>query len=161
MDLDLGPINILICWQSILLALCVATATHGVKTVIDLRIEGGKIARQEMLVVNRLVLPATPIILGSLAAMFIPILPDALTQYITEHHIEHGKRLITLAAYGSCVGQFADYVWHRFSGIKDDLQKRQAANEAAKPADPAAPPPADPPAPPPAAPPAAPPAPGA
>jgi hypothetical protein len=141
MDLDLGPLNVLICWQSLLLSFCVATLTHGAKTALDFSIEGGKEQRKKKIFVNRVVLPATPIILGSLVAMFVPLHPEALLKYIADHGITGGKQYAILAAYGSCLGQFADYVWHRFSGITADVKDRMATNaEAAAKTPPTAPP---------------------
>lgn len=148
MDLDLGPLNVLICWQSLLLCLCVATATHGVKTLIDYCINGGKEARRRKIFINRIVLPATPIIIGSLVAVLVPLHPEALLTYITEHALVGSKKIAIMIAYGSCLGQFSDYVWHRFSGIKDDVTKKDAvakdetaarAEDATKPPEPPAP----------------------
>jgi len=148
MDIDLGPLNVLICWQTILLSLTVATATHGVKRVIDHTIEGGKVARQQKIFVNRIVLPGTPILLGALLAIFVPMHPEALLTYIADHQLTGFKYYAIMAAYGSCLGQFSDYIWHRFSGIMDDVKKRRGSKKAA--ADDQAPvePPSEPPAPP-------------
>lgn len=153
MDLDLGPLSVLICWQSLLLALCVATGTHGVKSAIDYAIEGGKEARRQKIFVNRIVLPATPIVLGAAVAVLVPLHPEALLQYITDHGLGGGKKLAIMIAYGSCLGQFSDYVWHRFSGITDDVKKKSAVKaevakaetearveDASKPTEPPAPP---------------------
>jgi hypothetical protein len=125
MDLDLGPLGVLICWQSLLLSFCVATATHGVKTVLDFNIKGGKEERRKKVFINRIVLPATPIVLGSLVAVFVPLHPEALLTYFTDHAIVGGKQIAILIAYGSCLGQFSDYVWHRFSGLTADVKKKQ------------------------------------
>lgn len=131
MDLpDLGPLSVLICWQSLLLSFVVATITHGVKSALDYSIEGGKEERKKMLFANRIVLPATPIAIGAIIAVFVPLHPDTLLQYIAEHKVIGGNRIGILMAYGSCLGQFSDYVWHRFSGITSDVKKKGEVAEA-------------------------------
>lgn len=151
MDIELGPLSILIGWQSFLLSLVIATATHGVKRVIDFFIEGGKAARRQKIFINRIALPATPIVIGSLVAIFVPIHPEALLEYITSHNLTGSKYYIIMAAYGSCLGQFSDYVWHRFSGVLDDVKMRNEQKKLDhKAAQPAPQPPAEPPAAPPA-----------
>lgn len=130
LGLDLGPLSILYCWQSCLLAVGVSSVTHGVKRILDVLV-GGKEARQKKLIVNRIVLPATPILLGALGAMVVPIHPDALTAYITARGLSTFESLLCLAAYGGAVGQFADYFWHRISGITGDVAAKKAAKKAA------------------------------
>lgn len=130
MDLDLGPLGVLICWQSLLLAFLVATLTHGVKSALDYNIKGGKEERQKKIFINRIVLPATPIILGSIVAVVVPLHPEALLQYITDHGIAGGKKWAIMVAYGACLGQFSDYVWHRYSGLTGDVKKKKLKAEA-------------------------------
>ncbi len=121
---DLGPISVLYCWQSLLLAFGVSATTNYVKQAIDWKL-GGKDARANKIFVNRVILPALPLILGALGGLFVPIHPDALTLYLTEHAVTGTKYYIALAAYGGAVGQFSDYVWHRYSGLKDDLKEKK------------------------------------
>lgn len=124
MELDLGPLNVLVCWQTFILALGVAIATQGVKRALDYSV-GGKEERQKRMFINRLVLPGTPITLGAVAAVLVPLHPEALTQYIAANGFTGMKQYSILAVFGMCVGQFSDYVWHRFSGITDDVTKRR------------------------------------
>jgi hypothetical protein len=145
-DVDLGPLAILYCWQGCVLALAVITGTHGVKAVIDYKL-GGKEERQKRLFFNSLVLPATPILLGALLAVVIPLWPEMLIEYLKTHAIEGWKAKAAYAGYGAAVGQFADYVWCRYSSVLDGVR---AKKEAQLPGDPPA---ALPPAAPPAAPP--------
>lgn len=120
----LGPLSVLYSWQSLLLALGVASLTHVVKGAIDLKL-GGKEERAKRMWANRVVLPLTPIILGAVGGAVVPLHPEALTEYLTSHSIVGFKQYVALAAYGGAVGQFSDYVWHRFSGISDDMAKRR------------------------------------
>ena len=130
LGLDLGPLSILYCWQSCLLAVGVSSATHGVKRVMDVLL-GGKEVRQKRLIFNRIALPATPIVLGALGAVIVPIHPEALTTYISARSMTTFESILTLAAYGGAVGQFADYFWHRISGITGDVAAKKAAKKAA------------------------------
>lgn len=120
----LGPLAVLYSWQSLLLAFGVASITHVVKGVLDLKL-GGKEERAKKMWANRVFLPLTPIVLGALGGALVPLHPEALTEYLTAHSITGLKHYVALAAYGGAVGQFSDYVWHRFSGITDDVKKKR------------------------------------
>jgi hypothetical protein len=126
METDLGPLAVLYCWQSAILAIGITTGTHGVKALIDFKL-GGKAARRTSLFFNSLVLPATPIVLGAFGAMLIPIWPEALTEYLKAQSIQGWHAKLALACYGGAVGQFADYVWHRYSSVLDGVKARSAA----------------------------------
>ena len=62
-------------------------------------------------VLDRAVLPLVPLLSGSLIAAFIPIRPEALVQYVTQH--SGGSRL-AYAMWGAAIGQFSDYLYQRF-----------------------------------------------
>lgn len=145
-DIDLGPLSVLYCWQGAILALLIVTGTHGVKAVIDYRL-GGKDERKKMLFVQSLILPATPIVLGALLAMILPLWPDLLVEYLKTHAILGWKAKLVYAGYGAAVGQFSDYAWGRYSSIVDGVKAKKAAS-AELPADTTPTPPAVPAAPP-------------
>lgn len=130
MEIDLGPLNVLICWQTILLALGVATSTHGVKRVIDYSV-GGAEARKKRVFINNVILPGVPIFIGCVYGILVPLHPDALTEYITAHSLSGVKEYLIYGVFGMCVGQFSDYVWHRYSGLAA-ISKRKKAEEPAK-----------------------------
>ena len=140
MDDVLGPLAILYCWQSCVLAFLVTTGTHGVKLLIDYNL-GGKEERKKQMFFNSLVLPATPILLGGLLGAFIPLWPEALTEYLKVHSVVGWHSKLAMAAYGAAVGQFADYAWQRYSSIVNGVK---AKNDAAALVAPAVAPPADP-----------------
>jgi len=129
--MDLGPLEVLYCWQSCLLAVGVASSTHGVKALLDVLV-GGKAARKKRIVINRLVLPATPIVLGAVGAVVVPLHPEALIAYASLHGLVGVKLMLVNAGYGAAVGQFADYMWHRISGIQADVTQKKAETAAHK-----------------------------
>ena len=132
---SLGPLDVLYCWQSVLLAVGVSALTHVVKGGIDVGL-GGKAERRRAMWANRVVLPLTPIVLGALGAVLVPLLPPVLVQYLTDQRIHGAQYWMSLAAYGGAVGQFSDYVWHRFSGVFDNVKTKNenaAASDAADP----------------------------
>lgn len=135
MDDILGPLAVLYSWQSLLLAFGVAAITNVLKNAIDLKL-GGRAVRQRKLFAHRVVMPLMPIVLGALGGALVPMHPEALTDYLTAHNVVGFRFYISLAAYGGAVGQFSDYVWHRYSGIRDDLTKKKSDAAASNAADP-------------------------
>jgi hypothetical protein len=135
MDEILGPLAVLYCWQSMLLAFGVAAITNVLKNALDLRL-GGREARTRKLFAHRVIMPLMPIVLGAGGAALIPIHPEALTDYLTAHNVVGVRFYLSLAAYGGAVGQFSDYVWHRYSGIRDDVKKKKEVTDASTAADP-------------------------
>jgi hypothetical protein len=127
-DLDFGPLSVLYCWQSVLLAIGVSALSHGFKALLDVAV-GGQERRRRHLILHRLVLPATPIILGAVGAVVVPLHPEALIAYVQLHALTGVQAALVHAGYGAAVGQFADYVWHRFSGVRSDMQQKQRRRE--------------------------------
>lgn len=125
---DLGPLSVFLCWQSIVLALSIAILTNGAKRVIDWK-SGGSAERKKKPFINRVLLPGIPIAIGVLVGCLVPLHPEALTQYLTDHAYVGFKKYAILASYGLVIGQFSDYVWHRYSGLKNDVAKRGKSNE--------------------------------
>lgn len=115
----MNPLDILYAWQSALLAIVIVGLTQGVKAGIEAYLliknkgtgKTGKELRGEIAVIDRAVLPLVPLLSGSLIAAFIPIRPEALVQYVTQH--SGGSRL-AYAMWGAAIGQFSDYLYQRF-----------------------------------------------
>jgi hypothetical protein len=82
--MDLGPIEILYNWQSVLLAVGVSAAVQGVKRALDIAL-GGKDKRKAVRLVTQVLLPLLPLLLGSLGAILVPLHPEKLTEYVTSH----------------------------------------------------------------------------
>jgi hypothetical protein len=128
----MNPLELLYSWQALLIAIAATGITQLVKTVIDIAwgrkdVESpstvkdakraGEILRKRNLIINRLVLPMTPIWTGALMAALIPIRPEAIITYITEQNIEGAGRLLVFAAWGAACGQFADYGFNKVKAV--------------------------------------------
>lgn len=131
----MGPIDILYCWEALLCAATCTGMTQLVKTIIDVAtgnaaeaatptvkdmVKVGKALRQRNIIVNRFVLPMTPIAVGALYALLVPARPAAILEYVAEHNIGWTAYLV-YAAWGASCGQFADYIWTK---VKDLVQAR-------------------------------------
>lgn len=106
---DLGPLSMFLSWQTLVLAMIIATVTSGAKTLIDV-IMGGSDKRKKNKVLTELVLPAIPALLGVLFGALLPLHPDPLIAYVREH--EHSMYLVG-ASYGFVVSLFSDWLYQR------------------------------------------------
>lgn len=128
----MNPLELLYSWQALLIAIAATGITQLVKTVIDIAwgrkdVESlstvkdakraGEALRKRNLIINRLVLPMTPIWTGALMAVLVPIRPEAIITYITEQNIEGAGRLLVFAAWGAACGQFADYGFNKVKSV--------------------------------------------
>lgn len=120
---DLGPLSMLLSWQTLLLAMIIATLTSGVKTVVDV-ICGGTERRKSKAVVSEIVLPAVPAVLGVVLGAYLPLHPDMLIKYATEH--EQSIRLIG-ASYGFVVSIFSDWLYQRVRRRLNAMSASQGA----------------------------------
>jgi len=82
----------------------------------------GSALRRDTLIINRLVLPATPVLVGFLFAAFVPLRPDNLTHYVESHNIVSWQAFCIYGCWGGACGQFADYF---VSKVKDFLGTRR------------------------------------
>lgn len=108
--MDLGPLNFVLTWQTVLLAAIVSACTSGVKAGIDYAV-GGTSVRKANRLITELVLPAVNIVLGVLAGALIPLYPDELVAYSQAHAV---NLHVVGAAYGFFVGLFSDWLYQRF-----------------------------------------------
>lgn len=86
--------------------------------------------RKRSVIVNRLVLPMTPILVGALFAVLVPARPDVINTYVEAHAVGWTKYLI-FAAWGAACGQFADYLWSKVKSTFDTMRSAQPAQAAA------------------------------
>jgi hypothetical protein len=147
--------DVIYAWQSLVLAVVIVGLTQGLKTTIEnvllLRNKGttktGVELRAEIAMIDKAILPLFPLILGSVLAVIVPMRPEALTTYVTDH--AHGSKM-AYAMWGAVIGQFADYLYQRAKRLIPGGDPGRPTPT--PPADPATPePPATPDPPPPAA----------
>ncbi len=151
----MGPLDSIICWQALLVALTASGFAQLTKTVIDITwgmrhetptptladaMKLGGALRAESLIINRLILPAAPIFGGFLFALLIPLHPENLSHYVESHEIVGWQARLIFGAWGAVCGQFADYA---VSKVKDFLGTQRTIRATSAP-----PPAADPPGPP-------------
>lgn len=115
----MNPLDILYAWQSALLAVVIVGLTQAVKAGIEAYLliknagtpKTGKELRGEVAVIDRAVLPLVPLVSGALMGAFVPVRPEVLVQYVTEHG---GGSRLAYAMWGAAIGQFSDYLYQRF-----------------------------------------------
>ena len=112
MNIDLSVMEILYCWQSIVLSAGVHVATRSMKNVL-LLLAGANEVRQAW--AKHVALPVVPLFLGMLAAVVFPLHPAQLIKYVEQDHVK--SPWLVYAAYGGAIGTFADYIHHRISGV--------------------------------------------
>jgi hypothetical protein len=125
----MGPIEILYCWQALLIAVAATGITQLVKTILDVTWGArhptstpsmsdakklGEELRKRSIIVNRFILPMTPILVGALLAIVIPAQPDVLIQYVRDNgHENSWKVYMIYALWGGACGQFSSYGFDR------------------------------------------------
>ena len=115
----MNPLDILYAWQSALLAVVIVGLTQAVKAGIEAYLvlknagtpKTGKELRGEVAVIDRAVLPLVPLVSGAIMGAFVPMRPEVLVQYVTEHG---GGSRLAYAMWGAAIGQFSDYLYQRF-----------------------------------------------
>lgn len=132
-----NPIEILWCWQALIVSLVAAGMTQFVKTAVDIfwgkvapnptttlkdMAEVGKIRRKANIALNRLIFPSLPVFFGALLAMFV-LRGDIVAEYVVKTHSRWDDFTI-FAAWGGSVGMFADYGVSKVKDILDDLVKK-------------------------------------
>ena len=118
--MELGPVEILYNWQSVLLAVAVSALVQGVKRSLDIAI-GGTTKRKSLRWVTEVLLPLLPLFIGSVGAIIVPLRPDQLTAYVTEH--TSVKPWVAFGAWGAAVGQFSDYLYQRVRSVMVSFAK--------------------------------------
>lgn len=111
------PLDILYSWQSLFLAVVIATMTQSFKRLVEGLIErysgGDGVAKRKASLANTTLLPLFPLVLGGLIGRFFPIRPEYLVQYVNENHTS----MAIYAMWGASVGQFSDYLYQRAKGF--------------------------------------------
>lgn len=117
--LDLArPLEILYCWQALLVALTAAGLVRFFKAIDDIAPTKW---RQTYPWMGTLVFPVLTILIAAGLAMIIPLRPDILNDYVDNKIPEEswGLRLTAYGMWGGACGQFASYVYDRVIAIFD------------------------------------------
>lgn len=147
----MNPMDVIYAWQSLVLAVVIVGLTQGLKTTIEavliMRNKGtkktGKELRGDIILIDKAILPLFPLITGAVLAVLVPLRPEALATYVTDH--AHGSKW-AYAMWGAVIGQFADYLYQRAKRLIPG-ENPSARSVSTPPTDPVTPdPPPDPPA---------------
>jgi hypothetical protein len=123
---DLGPLNVFICWQTILFSIGISLISGGIKSTIDYfigksylkeeldgnetEVSVGKEIRKSSRFLTRVLMPSVPLLIGAILALFVPLIPDLLVAYIKT--VKNGW--LVLMFYGATCGVVADYVYNHY-----------------------------------------------
>ena len=107
------PLDLLYSWQSLFLAVVIATMTQSFKHLVEGLIErysgGDGRAKRKASIANVTLFPMFPLLLGGLIGRFFPIRPEYLVRYVNENHTS----MAVYAMWGASIGQFSDYLYQR------------------------------------------------
>jgi hypothetical protein len=116
----MGPLDLFWGIAPLLLAGVVWMLMQLVKTAIDMRI--GREKRKEKLWLTRIVLPALSPVLGFVLAMFIPLRPESLVDFVSRADLSEWQSRAVYGALGAAVGQFADYLYSKLKSLIQDAR---------------------------------------
>ena len=113
-----NPVEILYAWQGFLLAAVIVGLTQsykaGIGAVLTYRNKGsgktGTELRAEIAMLDSVLLPLFPLMMGAFIGAVVPLRPDVLTAYTAGHP---SGAWTVYAIWGAAVGQFADYIYQR------------------------------------------------
>jgi hypothetical protein len=120
-----SPIDAFVAWQAFVLAVIVAVVTTGIKTVINLVMKG-EAKRKKNKWITQIILPMLPIVFGVIGGIFIPLRPDVVVQYVSEHHVSAWS---VFGAWGAVIGVFADYLYQRVKKGIEGFTKSSTSKE--------------------------------
>lgn len=127
----MGPIDVFVGWQAVLVAVLVSMTMQLLKTVIDLahspatelqgagpyrsaKLSAGREKRRESRFKTRILMPALPPLLGAVFGLLLP-LPESLAAYTAASPL--WLALIARAAWGAAAGQFSDYLYSKLKAL--------------------------------------------
>jgi hypothetical protein len=128
--MESNPLELLYSWQAMLVAIAATGITQLVKTILDVlygrgsspanlveSAKAGAATRKRTLLINRFVLPMTPIVVGAVMAMVVPVRPDPVLAYVATHGITGVGKFMVYAAWGAACGQFASHLFDKIKGL--------------------------------------------
>lgn len=127
MDTTNNPIEILYCWQALVMAVAIYMLTHTIKAAIPHlytpKTEKGKV------ILKRVVMPAVPPLLGFIGSIIVPLHPEVLSAYVTEHVKNAFQGAMIYGIWGAAVGQFADYAYTKVTKLLGAIASQSGTEE--------------------------------
>lgn len=108
----MGPLDVFLGWEALLLAALTSMAMQLLKTVLDTAV--GVERRRASRVLTRIVLPGLPPVIGAVLALALPV-PESVGAYVAD--LPLALALLTRAAWGAAAGQFADYLYSKLKAL--------------------------------------------
>lgn len=122
----MNPLDLIYCWQALLVAVACVGVTQLIKTVIDATM--GKERRRNSVVLTRFVLPMAPIVIGVIVAVLVPVRPEVLIDYVQARVTNTWGELSTYALWGGACGQFADYIFTKVKAAFVDVRESRLSS---------------------------------
>jgi len=136
----MNPLDILYCWQAVLVACAATGMTQLIKVSLDVLLGHvdpaptptlkdmtavGKDVRKSNLFLNRVVFPTLPIVFGMACAAIIPARPDTITTFVTTKAIVGWQATLIYASWGAACGQFSDYIFSKVKGVMEAMAPKR------------------------------------
>jgi ABC-type molybdate transport system permease subunit len=148
----MNPLELLYSWHGILIACMVVGLTQLLKSSLDVAWgkfdetptptmgearKVGEELRRKNVILNRVIMPVAPLVIGFLLAILIPVHPEVLIEYVNEHVAKTWQHYMIFGAWGAACGSFADYTFSKAKGVFGDVVSSRRSRETSPP--PAAP----------------------
>ena len=122
----MGPLDLFFGIAPLLVAAAVWMVMAAIKAIVS-RVMGGKEKRKSNLWVTRVIMPALPPLLGFLIAMFIPVHPDSLVQFVDDplRELSAWQGRAVYGVWGATCGQFSDYFYSKVKSLIEQATKKE------------------------------------
>lgn len=107
---DLGPLGMMFSWQALLCASACVGLTKIPTTIIDVAM--GKEKRKANKWLSKVVYPVLPVVFGIAYAALVPLRPEVLIAYATEHTTGFWT-IVAYAGWGGACGQFSTTLYDK------------------------------------------------
>lgn len=116
------PLEIIYCWQALLIVATANGVSQFVKTSID--VKRGKEWRIARPWIGKLLLPGIAVLTGALMAAFVPARPQMIDDYVAGKHLEGWSARLIYASWGAACGAASSYLYDR---VMDAIGMSRAA----------------------------------
>ena len=105
-----NPLELLYSWQALLCAAACVGVTKLVKTILNITM--GEEKRKSNKWVSKVALPVTPIVVGAVYSMAVPLRPEVLSEYVSAQ-VSGAWVWLGYAGWGAACGQFSNFGYDR------------------------------------------------